>query len=773
MPVHVVTDPGTQVPSHLQRIPIPQLNRTSPTTNKCVKGKVVQKYPLVSLEDDDYILKTVVQEHDHQQSLPSGPTSINAILFGALAKDFSQSVSQGDVLVMAGFTVGGSPTAQKDGLHPCNLQLSGNEACVYVCRPPAPGPSASATPTWTTAASVEAHKTKYTYAALKDLKPGMVVNVYGIVTFFKQPFRTKGTDYCSTLKITDQSDVKLGCTIFSDKLEDHPQIYKIGDIVRLHRVKTQLFNGTVNVMTSLGYSALTFDGAVGSPVVPRTSSKSFHFSEEDRRTVEGLRAWAASQAVVPPASCVRLSSVQPKVYFDLTCQLLAKAVMDSNCTLLKVWDGTRCAHPLLNLVVDSVTLEGNTTVVRGRENLVASVLVYDNHVEVAEGLKPGMYLRIYNLHAVPQSGAAPHEAEAGHLAFHLHGGTAYGRGIRVLPEDSPDLQELRRTLDSLSAALENDPEDSSLEEVWSTPRESLDANPQENITARTCDHRLKHVTLARVTAATPPQVFHVRAQLRSFQPERLHQALKLHCPKCRALRDVPDEETVASLFQEALSGTEHCSEAWALTGFLDSSVPGRKIALHLPSGMERAGNELVFVEGATLEEMWRMSGGCRNMVPVRSSEGRMALLDLSAPFFFQGTKQHYGCKQCSQAGCLEPDTEDVREWDERKVAEVLGVQLMQYVFLMKLELEDETDSVEALLWEHAESFFRVSASDAATSQDAQDWIQETMNKLRPPGGSLAERPWLDLCLRSYAVEEGGRRVVCHQIFNTVARGAEL
>ena len=46
-------------------------------------------------------------------------------------------------------------------------------------------------------------------------------------------------DFCSMLKITDQSDVKLGCSIFSDKLEDHPQIYKIGDIVRLHRVKVQ------------------------------------------------------------------------------------------------------------------------------------------------------------------------------------------------------------------------------------------------------------------------------------------------------------------------------------------------------------------------------------------------------------------------------------------------------------------------------------------------------------------------------------------------------
>lgn len=34
---------------------------------------------------------------------------------------------------------------------------------------------------------------KYTYVRLKDLKLGTVVNVYGVVVFFKQPFRTRGT----------------------------------------------------------------------------------------------------------------------------------------------------------------------------------------------------------------------------------------------------------------------------------------------------------------------------------------------------------------------------------------------------------------------------------------------------------------------------------------------------------------------------------------------------------------------------------------------------
>lgn len=35
-------------------------------------------------------------------------------------------------MVASGFTVGKSPTVHKDKLHPCNLLLSGDDACIYV-----------------------------------------------------------------------------------------------------------------------------------------------------------------------------------------------------------------------------------------------------------------------------------------------------------------------------------------------------------------------------------------------------------------------------------------------------------------------------------------------------------------------------------------------------------------------------------------------------------------------------------------------------------------
>ena len=95
----------------------------------------------------------------------------------------------------------------------------------------------------------------------------------------------------------------------------------------------------MTLITFWGWSAVTFDGTVGSPVVPRTTStKKFHFGEEDSRMVNALRDWAASasDSPVPPEPTVHLSAVVPRQYFNLTCQLLTKASMDSACTLLKV-----------------------------------------------------------------------------------------------------------------------------------------------------------------------------------------------------------------------------------------------------------------------------------------------------------------------------------------------------------------------------------------------------------------------------------------------------
>ncbi|MEQ2213562.1 hypothetical protein XENOCAPTIV_016986, partial [Xenoophorus captivus] len=88
--------------------------------------------------------------------------------------------------------------------------------------------------------------------------------------------------------------------------------------------------------------------------------------------------------------------------------------------------------------------------------------------------------------------------------------------------------------------------------VWSTPPEFLDGEAVDCQTGieeemrnkvtillcfsvKTCRHQLQPVTLSQVKQSDAGQVHHVRVQLRSYEPHRLHQALKLFCSRCTSM----------------------------------------------------------------------------------------------------------------------------------------------------------------------------------------------------------------------------------------------
>ncbi|KAK7891169.1 hypothetical protein WMY93_023132 [Mugilogobius chulae] len=225
MPLCVLSE-NSQIPAHLTRTSISAICTGPDWTDATVKGRVVHKDALVPLDDDDFILKAVIQDVDASPSgsslSPSGVShSIKLLMMGSLAKDFSEAVNLGDVVVASGFSVSKSSSA-KEKLHPCSLLLSGDYACIYVCRPEVNsivtrkrspkaaevsfllhGVSSVGTrkrATRTTQTPQEVKRTKYIYTRLDDLKDGTIVNVYGVVTFFKQPYKSNGRDYFSSVK---------------------------------------------------------------------------------------------------------------------------------------------------------------------------------------------------------------------------------------------------------------------------------------------------------------------------------------------------------------------------------------------------------------------------------------------------------------------------------------------------------------------------------------------------------------------------------------------
>ncbi|NWU82110.1 POTE1 protein, partial [Onychorhynchus coronatus] len=742
----------TLLPSHLQKEDLHHLQEDCDHTNKYIQGIVVLSYPLTKLRDGTDFFKIVLQGLDDWGSRVD---SINILIYGKMAEDCAKVLRHGDTFIVAGFKVMKSPTAREDGRHGCHLEVSEEAgSAIYSVAP------------------------KYVYTPLNQLKDGTTVNLYGVVKFFKPPYVSKGTDYCSVVTLVDPSNAKLMCTLFNGNPDFLPKIYKVGDIVRFHRIKIREYNGQMQGVTSAGFASLTFDGTVGAPVVPRTSSKMYTFMDEEHKTIKELRVWAASNISIPgPAT--KLSGVQPMLFFDLTCHLVGKAKVDGSSFLLKVWDGTKCPYPTWRVPVEAKDLEGQKVLLRQLRDLMVDILVYDNHVQLAKSLKIGSFLRIYSIHA--KQASADNE-DGSHIEFHLHGGTCYGRGIGVLPESNPDVKELKALLESVDLADSQNMESMSSEELDDTFSDFTDFESylqryrQLSVTVLTDHQYLNDTELRTIMNSTAPQQYRIRAKLRTYKPQKLHQSVKLYCSKCNSLQEVPDGDEFGFILQR--SAVTAPNPELQDTSWYDSvmwTTQGQKqrtIVIHFVRHDEmvpQVENTLLMIEGGTLKEVWKLAKRFKCVIPVRSTEDDLELLDLSAPFLLQGNVKYYGCKQCSAPKPIRNLSSIAAEqhpsWEPAEIAQVLGIVLLQYVFIMKFTLVDGTGALNAYLFDD-EKFFQIPASEILTNSFLQEKMQMTMNILCPPGRKLADLPWLECFIKSYNVRDAMKHQVCYQIFDT-------
>ncbi|KAF1574243.1 Protection of telomeres protein 1, partial [Eudyptes moseleyi] len=740
------------LPSHLQKEDLKNLQEGFDHTNKYFQGLVILSYPLTKLRDGTDFFKVVLQDLD---DLCSQINSINILIYGKMAEDCAKVIHHGDTFVVAGFKLAKSPTAREDGRHSCHLEVSEEAgSAIYSITP------------------------KYVYTPLNCLKDGTIVNLYGVVKFFKPPYVSKGTDYCSVVTLVDPSNVKLTCTLFNGNLDCLPKIYKVGDIIRFHRIKIREYNGQMQGITSVGFASLTFDGTVGAPIVPRTSSKVYTFTDEEQKTIEELRVWAASNlSISGPA--VKLSGVQPTLFFDLTCQLVGKAKVDGSSFLLKVWDGTKCPYPTWKVPVEARDLEGEKILLHQLRNLTVDILVYDNHVQLAKSLKIGSFLRIYSIH--PKQASADNE-DVSQIEFHLHGGTCYGRGIGVLPESNPDVKELKAFLESVDLADSQNMESMSSVELDGTFNSVTDLEShlrrcqQLSVTVLTDHQDLNNTELKTILNSTAPQQYRIRAKLRTYKPQKLYQSIKLHCSKCNSLQEVPDGDDFDFILQgsavTAPNPELHNTSWYDSVMWTTQDQKQRKIAIHFVKHdemLQQPEDTLLMIEGGTLKEVWKLTKRFKCVIPVRSTEDNLELLDLSAPFLLQGNIKYYGCKQCSTPKPIKSLSSVAAEqrpsWEPTEIAQVLGIELLQYVFIMKFTLVDGTGALNAYLFDY-EKFFHIPASEILTSNFLQQKMQMTMNTLCPPGRKLDDLPWLECFIKSYNVRDEMKHQVYYQIFDT-------
>ncbi|XP_039095629.1 protection of telomeres protein 1 isoform X2 [Hyaena hyaena] len=726
MPLELIKEvngvPEVELLSELSKVDFRSLQPGCDYSKKYIQGKLSTISSLTSGGNRTAVLKIALQE---QENSDSEINTINVLFFGKLAKDCAKVFYEGDTIAVAGFTVlSASSSTSRDGKHCLFLKAFEDfRSTVYVY--------VKSVRDFSTESMTLVPTAHYIYTPLNQLKGGTIVNVYGVVKFFKPPYLSKGTDYCSVVTIVDQTNVKLTCLLFSGNYEALPIIYKNGDIVRFHRLKIQVYKKETQGITSSGFASLTFEGTLGAPIIPRTSSKYFNFTAEDHRMVEALRVWASTH-ISPSSTLVKLCDVQPLQYFDLTCQLLGKAEVDGASFLLKV----------------------------------------------------GSFLRIYSLHTKLQSVNLENQATLLALEFHLHGGTSYGRGIRVLPESNSDVDQLKKVLESadltaihgFDGICQSEREDSfrSLSSSGSVSLYEVERCQQLSATILTDHYYLEKTPLCAILKQKAPQRYRIRAKLRSYKPRSLFQSVKLHCPKCHALQEVPHEGDLDIILQEGAVKTPdiklqntslYDSKMWTTT-----DQGERKVVVHFVKNngiLPLSSDCLILIEGGRLGEIYRLANKFHSVIPVKSGHDDLEVLDLSAPFLIQGKAHHYGCKQCSTLRPIQNlnSLVDKTPWSPSSVAEVLGIVPLQHVFVMTFTLDDGTGVLEAYLMD-SDKFFQIPASEILINDDLQQSMDMIMDMFCPSGTKIDAYPWLECLIKSYNVTSGTEQQICYQIFDT-------
>ena len=295
------------------------------------------------------------------------------------------------------------------------------------------------------------------YTTLANLQPDTTVNVYGVVKLFKPAWKCRGTDMCSVLMLMDPTVAESGgleCVSFQPNVFRLPNVQKVGDIVRLHRIKISQYQGRLQAKSSRGFSAVVFDRDTELPVsaeMARVSSSTFTLNQNDKETIECLKNWCEVHPVLfPPNNFITVSQISPDSYFDLVCQVLGVALHRTlDCVVLYVTDGTQPRHDLRNCEGDDYSMVEPLNNHSSEDDDVISVFLYGSHAEVARLLaKTGAYIILHNVHSqVLKPGGSVCsvlDVVKPYLELCVHRGTAFGRGLSVLSADSPEVKRVKR-----------------------------------------------------------------------------------------------------------------------------------------------------------------------------------------------------------------------------------------------------------------------------------------------------------------------------------------
>ncbi|NXX90475.1 POTE1 protein, partial [Centropus bengalensis] len=247
---------------------------------------------------------------------------------------------------------------------------------------------------------------------------------------------------------------------------------------------------------------------------------------------------------------------------------------------------------------------------------------------------------------------------------------------------------------------------------------------QLSVTVLTDHQDLNNTELKTILSSMAPQQYRIRAKLRTYKPQRLYQSIKLHCSKCNSLQEVPlgdDFDLILQGSSLTAPNTELHNASWYDTVmWTTQDQKRRKIAIFFVKKNEMVQQPedtlimidffvkkkylLSYPQCGTLKEIWKLTKRFKCVIPVRSTEDDLELLDLSAPFLLKGNIKYYGKKKCSTPKPIKSLSSIAAEqrpsWEPTEIAQVLGIEPLQYVFIMNFTLVDGTGALNAYLFDY-------------------------------------------------------------------------
>ncbi|KAL3526183.1 hypothetical protein ACH5RR_014555 [Cinchona calisaya] len=182
---------------------------------------------------------------------------------------------------------------------------------------------------------------------LKDLSSftQRKVNLLGLVVEFSVPRRTNGTDYCTVLKIIDQSQQtpEVAVNVFMKDIDGLPHLRSHKDIILLCSFKVEFYNQKYYAVYDHKASSFAlFDGRISDNFTPYQVSPTFHHLPKDDVFVRRLRNWSNNTPFDAGISdyAVPLKDINGHDFIDLVCMVLHVCEVSSGKWVLFVWDGT-------------------------------------------------------------------------------------------------------------------------------------------------------------------------------------------------------------------------------------------------------------------------------------------------------------------------------------------------------------------------------------------------------------------------------------------------